>query len=227
MSIRSKKEIKVYNEMPSQINLVGQHRTYIFPAAVDGVPSMNMVDFADIEYANSRGIVFAAGLLVFDEDEREEIYNELKMFNWQNTVWHEKDIVDAIENPTVEAMQKVIAITNLITIERFRGKVVHAINKNADISNKVVSIVNTRHKEISSGQIKSKLVIKPMDIQPKEDPDKKIRELEAQLLEMKKLMEAMAESKSEPVEVKEETVAAEPKKSQRSENSRKNSSAKK
>lgn len=191
MSIRNKKDIKVYNEMPSQVNLVGQYRTYVFPAAVDGVPSMNLVDFADIEYAHSRGIVFSAGLLVFDESEREEIYKELRMHNWKETVWFEKDIINAIENPTAEIMQKVISINNLITIERFRGKIVYAVNHNSDISNKVVSIINARHKEISSGQVKSKIVVKSTDTLIKEDPNKKIHELEAQIEEMKKMINQM------------------------------------
>lgn len=223
MSIRNKKDIKVYNEMPSQVNLVGQYRTYVFPAAVDGVPSMNLVDFADIEYAHSRGIVFSAGLLVFDESEREEIYKELRMHNWKETVWFEKDIINAIENPTAEIMQKVISINNLITIERFRGKIVYAVNHNSDISNKVVSIINARHKEISSGQVKSKIVVKSTDTLIKEDPNKKIHELEAQIEEMKKMINQMNNDASV-----DHTTTAEPKESEKAKKptSKRGSSAK-
>ena len=196
MNIRNKNDIKVYNEMPTQINLVGQHRTYIFPAAVDGIPSMNMVDFADIEYAHSRGIVFSSGLLVFDENEREEIYKELKLTDWKDKVWFEKDITAAIENPTAELMQKIIDTNSLIVIERIRGKVVYAVNNNMDISNKVVTIVNTRFKEISSGIMKSKIVIRPTEAN-KSDSEKKIADLERQISEMSKIMSKIASEANE------------------------------
>lgn len=199
MSIRNKHEIKVYNEMPTQINLVGQHRTYIFPAAVDGVPSMNKVDFADIEYAHSRGIVFSSGLLVFDESEREDIYKELRLNDWREKVWLEKDIEDVINNPTAAAMQRIIDINSLIVIERIRGKIVHAVNNNLDISNKVVTIVNTRFKEISSGIMKSRIVIRPTDVEAKVD-SKKIEDLERKIAEMSRMMESMASATAEPNE---------------------------
>lgn len=200
MSIRNKNDIKVYNEMPTQINLVGQHRSYVFPPAVDGVPSMNLVDFADIEYAHSRGIVFSAGLLVFDESERDEIYKELRINDWKDKVWFEKDIEDLIQNPTAEKMQRVLNITSLILIERIRGKVVSATNRNEDISNKVVTIVNSRYKEISSGIMKSKLAVKESELAVNTNNDKKVAQLEAELAAMKKLMEQMVAQNSANVE---------------------------
>ena len=97
MSIRNKNDIRVYSELPFQINLVGQHREYIFPPCLDGEPTMNFVDWSDIEYAHSRGNLFSVGLLIFSEDEREEIYRELGVRDWQDKVWFDRDIVDAID----------------------------------------------------------------------------------------------------------------------------------
>lgn len=193
MSIRKKNDIRVYNEMPMQINLAGHHRNYVFPAASNGVPSMNLVDFADIEYAHSRSTVFSNGLLVFDESERDEIYNELRISNWKETVWFEKDIIDVIENPTVESMQRIIDVTNLLIIERIRSKVVHAVNRNRSISNKVVSIVNARYKELASGIKKSKIVVKPIEV-VKSESDLRVETLEKQLKEMTELMAKMTEA---------------------------------
>ena len=216
MSIREKNDIRVYNEMPAQVNLVGQYRKYVFPAAVGGVPSMNLVDFADIEYAHHRSSVFSNGLLVFDENEREEIYNELRFYDWKDKVWFESDIKDVVENPTIESMQRIIDTTSLATIERIRSKVVYAVNHNKNISNKVVTSVNTRYNEISSGIRKSKIVVKPTDVATKSAADLRVEALEKQLKEMTELMAKMAANmnaataqEDEPVQPKEEAPAVE------------------
>lgn len=191
MSIRNKNDIRVYSELPFQINLVGQHREYVFPASVDGEPSMNFVDWSDIEYAHSRGNLFSNGLLIFDESEREEIYQELRIKDWKNKVWFDKDIVDAIEHPTLDKMQRIIDIKDLLTFERIRGKVVYYTNNNMNISQKVVSIVNARYRELTSGVIGSKIMIKPADVEKTVSADE-VDDLKKQLAHMQKLMEQMA-----------------------------------
>ena len=191
MSIRNKNDIRVYSELPFQINLVGQHREYIFPACADGESTMNYVDWADIEYAHSRGNLFSAGLLIFKEDEQEEIYRELGIRDWKNKVWFDKDIVDAIENPTLEKMQRVIDIKDSLTFERIRGKVVLYTNKGKDISQKVVNIVEQRYRELQAGVRSSKIVIRPTDVEKPVSADE-VEDLKKQLSHMQKLMEQMA-----------------------------------
>lgn len=191
MSIRNKNDIRVYSELPFQINLVGQHREYVFPACVDNEPSMNFVDWADIEYANSRGNLFSSGLLIFDESEREEIYNELRIKDWKQKVWYEKDIIDAIENPTLDKMQRIIDIKDILTFERIRGKVVYYTNNDMNISQKVVSIVKARYRELTTGILASKIVIRPADVEQPVTADE-VEDLKKQLAHMQKLMEQMA-----------------------------------
>ena len=191
MSIRNKNDIRVYSELPFQINLVGQHREYVFPPCVNGEPSMNFVDWADIEYAHSRGNLFSSGLLIFDESEREEIYNELRIKDWKQKVWYEKDIIDAIENPTLDKMQRIIDIKDILTFERIRGKVVYYTNNDMNISQKVVSIVKARYRELTTGILASKIVIRPADVEQPVTADE-VEDLKKQLAHMQKLMEQMA-----------------------------------
>lgn len=209
MSIRNNNAIRVYSELPFQINLVGQHREYVFPASVNGEPSMNFVDWADIEYAHSRGNIFSTGLLVFDESDREEIYNELRIKDWKKKIWYDKDIVDAIENPTLDKIQRIIDIKDLITFERVRGKVVYYTNNNMNISQKVVSIVNARYRELTTGILGSKIVIKPADVEQTVTADE-VEDLKKQLAHMQKLMEQMAMNqntdKNQPENIEQEIV---------------------
>ena len=190
MNYRGKKDIRVYNECPFQVNLVGQRRDYIFPPCLDGEPTMNFVDFEEIEYAHSRGIVFKIGLLTFSEEDRDGMYDALGMKNWKDTVWYNTDIEDIIMHPTLEKMQMVINIKDLITFERVRGMMVKFINEKRDVSQNVISIVNSRYREINAGSLTSKIVIQPSDIKTSVSADE-VEDLKRQLSEMKEMMAKM------------------------------------
>lgn len=195
MNIRNKGDIRVYNECPFQVNLVGQKREYIFPPCVDGEPTMNFVSFDEIEYAHSRGKLFSIGLLIFDADVQEEMYAALGIKDWQDKVWFDKDIEDVIVNPTLDKMQRVINIKELITLERVRGKMVYFVNHGRDVSQNVISIINSRYREITSGNVNSKIVIRPADVE-KPVSSSEVEELKKQLAQMQKLMEQMAAGKN-------------------------------
>ena len=224
MNYRGKKDIRVYNECPFQVNLVGQRRDYIFPPCIDGEPTMNFVDFEEIEYAHSRGKVFNIGLLTFAEEDREGMYEALGVKNWKDKVWFNADIEDIIMHPTLEKMQRVIDIKDLITFERVRGMMVRFSNEKRDVSQNVINLINARYRELNAGNVTSKIVIKPADVEEKVSVDE-VADLKRQLAEMQDLVKKLAmeklsidvskESKSDdkPTEDTEKAVA--PKRSTR------------
>ena len=192
MNYREKKDIRVYNECPFQVNLVGQRREYIFPPCMDGEPTMNFVDFDEIEYAHSRWNSFKIGLLTFNEEDREGMYEALGIKNWKETVWFDKDIKDIILNPTLEKMQRVIDIKEMITLERVRGMMVKFVNEKRDVSQNVINVINARFKELNSGSTSSKIVIRQSDVERSPAASsEEVNDLKRQLEEMKKLMAQM------------------------------------
>lgn len=199
MNYRGKKDIRVYNECPFPVNLVGQRRDYIFPACLDGEPTMNFVDFDEIEYAHSRNKVFNIGLLIFAEEDREGMYEALGIKDWQNKVWFNKDIEDIIMHPTLDKMQRVIDIKDVITFERVRGMVVRFVNEKRDVSQNVINIVNARYQELNSSVITSKIVIRPADVETKVSADE-VADLKRQLAEMQAMMAKMTENVSSNTE---------------------------
>ena len=191
MNYRGKKDVRVYNECPFQNNLVGQRRDYIFPPCVDGEPTRNFVDFDEIEYAHSRGNLFSIGLLIFAEEDREGMYEALGIKDWKNKIWFNKDIEDIIMHPTVEKMQRVIDIKNVVTFERVRGMMVRFINEKRDVSQNVINVINSRYRELNAGNVTSKIVVRSSDVAPNataEDVDA----LKKQIAEMQRMMEKMA-----------------------------------
>lgn len=187
MSIRDKNDIRVYNECPFQVNLVGQRRDYIFPPCEDGEPTMNFVNFDEIEYAHSRGKLFTIGLLIFDEAEQEKLYEALGIKDWQKKVWRNSEIEDAIMNPTLEKMQRIIDVKDMITLERIRGMMVRFVNEKRDVSQNVINVINTRFKELNSGNTTSKIELRASDVEKRVSADE-VDALKKQLEETQKLM---------------------------------------
>lgn len=194
MNYRGKKDIRVYNECPFQVNLVGQRRDYIFPPCLDGEPTMNFVDFEEIEYAHSRGKVFNIGLLTFAEEDREGMYEALGVKNWKDKVWTNDDIKDIIIHPNLEKMQKVIDVKDLITFERIRGMMVRFVNEKRDVSQNVINLINARYRELNAGSVTSKIVIRPTDVEEKVSADE-VADLKRQLAEMQDLVKKLAMEK--------------------------------
>ena len=193
MNYRGKKDVRVYNECPFQVNLVGQRREYIFPPCSDEGPTMNFVDFDEIEYAHSRGNQFIIGLLGFSEEDQEGMYQALGIKDWRDKVWFNSDIEDIIMKPTLDKMQRVIDIKDMITLERVRGMMVRFINEKRDVSQNVINIVNQRYRELTSGNTNSKIVIRQADVEPRVSADE-VADLKRQIAEMQKMMEAMKDT---------------------------------
>lgn len=195
MNYRGKKDVRVFNECPFQVNLVGQRNEYIFPPCMDGEPTMNYIDFDEIEYANSRGKVFKTGLLTFAESEQEDIYRELSIKDWATSVWRNADIEDIILHPNLDKIQKVIDIRDVNTFERVRGMMVRFVNEGRDVPQKVINLVNARYRELSSGVLSSKIVVRATDIaQPVASEE--VNDLRRQIAEMQKMIEAMTQTKN-------------------------------
>lgn len=191
MNYRGKKDVRVFNECPFQANLVGQRRDYIFPAANEDGPTMNFVDFDEIEYAHSRGNLFSIGLLIFAEEDRDGMYEALGIKDWKKKIWFNDDIEDIIMHPTVEKMQRVIDIKDPITFERVRGMMVRFVNEKRDVSQNVINVVNSRYRELAAGNVTSKIVVRSSDVVPNVSADE-VDALKKQIAEMQRMMEKMA-----------------------------------
>lgn len=213
MNFRGKKDIRVFNECPFQVNLVGQRRDYIFPPCENGEPTMNFVDFDEIEYAHSRGKLFTTGLLIFDESDQEDMYSTLGIKDWKDKVWFNKDIEDAILNPSVEKMQRIIDVKDTIVFERIRGMMVRFVNEQRDVSQNVIKLINARFKELNAGNYTSKIKVRASDTErpvlSNEVEDLKRQNEELQKM-MKQMMEQMAKMKSDNTDVAEEGSDVEP-----------------
>ena len=153
--------IKLLNYMSSPISVSTRDKNLMIAPCVDGVPGFEYFTEREIEYINSVSTVLRTGALEFEEDIRDKMYRKLSIPDWETRCLFENDLDDMLLHPSLATMQRIVDITDLISIERVRGHVVRLIANQADVSVKVRDIVNKRFEEINRGERKSKIVLSP------------------------------------------------------------------
>lgn len=204
MSIKENVSIPIFNYNESNICIPTNVSTHILPPAIDGVPSVDYLSFAEINYVNGISDCFRTGLVRFDDNDKEEIYRTLNIANWENILTN-NEIKEILLNPTIEGLQKIIDITNVSIFDRVKTIFVSLKeNTDNDISNRVIKIMETREQEFKRGIYKSQIVLKPKDVPEKtvsNDEINSIKEqntmLMEQLAEMQKMIASLKTNKVE------------------------------
>lgn len=208
MSIKENVSIPVYNYNESNICIPTNISTHILPPAVDGVPSVDYLSFAEINYVNGISDCFRTGLVRFDDKDKEEIYTALNVANWADILTND-EIRNILLNPTIDGLQRIIDVTNVSIFDRIRIIFVSLKeNTNNDISNRVIKIMETREQEFKRGIYKSQITLKPKDVPEKSvsnDEINAIKEQNAmlmtQLAEMQKMISSLKDNKAEKTDV--------------------------
>ena len=204
MSIKENVSIPVLNYNESNVCIPTNISTHILPPAVDGVPSVDYLSFAEINYVNGISDCFRTGMVRFDDNDKEEVYSALNIANWENILTND-EIRDILLNPTIDGLQRIIDVTNRSIFDRIRTIFVSLKeNTDNDISNRVIKIMETREQEFKRGVYNTQIVLKPKDIPEKSvsnDEINAIKEQNAmlmeQLAEMQKMIASLKNDKSE------------------------------
>ena len=204
MSIKENVSIPIFNYNESNICIPTNVSTHILPPAIDGVPSVDYLSFAEINYINGISDCFRTGLVRFDDNDKEEIYKALNIANWEDILTN-NEIREILLNPNIEGLQKIIDITNVSIFDRIKTIFVSLKeNTDNDISNRVIKIMETREQEFKRGIYKSQIVLKPKDVPEKtvsNDEINAIKEqntmLMEQLAEMQKMIASLKTNKVE------------------------------
>ena len=165
MDIKKRENINVYNYNPSMVILPtrDKDRQYTLSPAVDGAPSMIPLTWNEVDYINSNSPLIKLGIIRFDEEEQEDVYKSLRNTDWKNILSNE-DIEDILLNPTADKLQRIISITNNLLIGRVKGVLTALKNAGKGVTVEVDRIVLKRYSEISSGKLKTEIVLTPRDV---------------------------------------------------------------
>lgn len=167
--------------------------------AINNEPTTTPLTIDEIRYANN-GTVFKSGMLEFQSDIEDEIYDELRID--KSKVLKLSEIRDILINPTKQGLIKIVSITSLSDFDRVRGQFQKLKYEGHKLTLDVADIIDRRTKELFNNQVKSDIQIGDAEVLP--NSDKRVNELEKQLAEMKALIESLA--KVEKDTAKEEAV---------------------
>lgn len=191
MNYKADTPVKVFNHSISSINLPGQFREYYLEGS-RGVPTVLTMPFSDVEYINSRTPVFRNGRVQFDENERDGIYHALYLDNWKDTVLFDEEIDRIIRENDMDAAARFVKIADVAEIHRVRSHMVALQNDDgAEISNRMIDIINQRYDEINRGVRNSEINLGKAKERAKQDEDPRITAMMEQMAALQAQLAAM------------------------------------
>lgn len=191
MNYKADTPVKVFNHSISSINLPGQFREYYLEGS-RGVPTVLTMPFSDVEYINSRTPVFCNGRVQFDENERDGIYHALYLDNWKDTVLFDEEIDRIIRENDMDAAARFVKIADVAEIHRVRSHMVALQNDDgAEISNRMIDIINQRYDEINRGVRNSEINLGKAKERAKQDEDPRITAMMEQMAALQAQLAAM------------------------------------
>lgn len=141
--------------LATNINPIG----YAFEPSRDGEPYAIPLTYSEIRVANTQSDVFRNGILWFDVEVQEDVYNKLGIRDWEN-ILSDEQIRSIILKPTTDGLKKLINIKDPAYFERVRGMMVMLKNAGIyDISTRVVEAIIARYQELCNGKKISSIVI--------------------------------------------------------------------
>ena len=199
MNYKADTPVKVFNHSISAINLPGQFREYYLDGN-RGVPPVLTMPFSDVEYINSRTPVFRNGRVQFAENERDDIYHALYLDNWKDTVLFDEEIDRIIRDNDMDAAERFIKITDVAEIHRVRSHMVALQNDdNAEISNRMIDIINQRYDEINRGVRNSAISITKAKKRVQEDEYPRLTAMMEQMAALQAQLAALQTAQAAPV----------------------------
>ena len=162
-SVREMKVINVLNYCSSIVTVKTRNDNFEIPPSDGENPTILPLSFDEIEYINSNSNAFKDGLLRFPENLEKEIYEELRVVDWEN-ILSVKEMRKIILEPSIDGLQKIIAIKKSSAFEMVRGVFLQLKNAGNDVSTRVENVITARYKELLNGVIKSGIQIRPKDV---------------------------------------------------------------
>lgn len=184
------KTYMVLNYDTSPIAITTRNHNELIPAGNDDEPAMLPLTIDEIIFINSTTKVFKIGRLFFESEYEADIYDELHIKNWKD-ILHNRDIYDIILNPTVEALEKILDITDPMYFDRIYGAYVGLANAGASVSGNVENVLKARYKELLNHKRKTEIEIRPRDGERQSADNAKVEELQSQLEAMKAMIEKL------------------------------------
>ena len=202
--------INVCSYMPSTIIASTSVQDYVFEPCMTDNPIILPMSAVEVKEIHSKSAVFSDGYLTFEDEVKEDMYDFLKIQDWEN-ILTQIEIMDCILSGKKNDISKLINIKSKGYFERVYGVYIALKQTNSyDISMRVAKAIEHRYKELQQGIIKTQIELVDSfsneDVKDKEIAEKdellkqksqEVTELKAQVDNLTKLMEELMKSQNE------------------------------
>ncbi|MCK9160973.1 MAG: hypothetical protein M0P00_10930 [Bacteroidaceae bacterium] len=202
MVLNSEKLYNVINYSACSVSVSAKNTEYLFNPGSQESPYILPLMLHEIIEINSTGRAFKDGLLFFDTDTEEDMYNTLRIPEWKN-ILKDWEIEDIILNPTMDGIKKILNVNNEMGMQRVNAIYVMLKNSFADIPSHCAKILDARIEEYRNGVYNTKIVIKSLftgdssKIQELTDENDSLKsEIEKLKAKLKKVEESSTKTKS-------------------------------
>lgn len=182
----------VINYGKSPVGVASRSGSMMIAAAdKDGTPSEQPLSLDEIVEINSMCGAFKLGLLRFEKEFEEEIYELLRIHNWRD-IMTDEEIEETLLNPSLESLQKIIDIRDPLYFERVRGIYTGLKSVAADVPGKVDMVINERTREFAK-----KITTSAIQLVPKNNGNAEVDALKEQMAQMQEQMAAIMADKKQ------------------------------
>lgn len=197
MNITNNTIITVLNYMPIKIIASTNVQDYVFEPCMEDTPVPMTMTAGEIKEIHSKSRLFADGWLVFEDNSKADVYNFLRVKDWEN-ILSQVELMNCIISGSKDDVEKLINIKSKGYFERVYGIYVALKQSNMyDISMRVAKAIDYRYKELQRGVINTQ--IKLSDTFKTDERDKIIAEQKALLEQKEQEANAMNEAMSKVV----------------------------
>lgn len=191
MGISKTKNYLVLNYSASPVSISTKYDSFLVDGGSLESPGSLPLTFDEIATVNSKSPVFKIGLLRFEPAFEKDLYEALSIPDW-NKILTEKQIQEALTNPTMETSQQILNIENDAYFERVRGVLVGLRNAGVDIPGKIERMIEQRRLELVRRQRKTEIRLVPNEPAKPAPSQEEFDRMKAQLEAMQAMMNQLA-----------------------------------
>ena len=181
----AEKTYNVLNYTTSPVALIiGRNDSILIEAGSDDEPTIYPLTEAEILYANNTTDAFKSGILRFEPEYEEELYDLCRIRNWKEIMTN-KQIEDIFVNFNREKFISLFSITNPSYFNRIYGIFIGLRNAGLSVPKNVEQAMAIRYKELANGVKHTKIILTPKDT---ETVDNEVDELKKEIESLKKII---------------------------------------
>lgn len=181
------KTYNVLNYTTSPVSIIiNRHDSILIEKGSDDSPTIYPLTESEILYANNTTNAFKSGILRFEPEYEEQLYDLCRIRNWKEIMTN-KEIENIFINFKLDTFKELIKITDASYFNRIYGVFIGLRNAGLSIPKNVEQAMSLRYKELANGITHSKIVLTPVSQNKENEKDNEINALKAEIENLKKM----------------------------------------